>query len=61
MMCIRDRLSPLEAMEAAISGERCHQNFEADLHKCINLTESIEEFESCWSCLIDWYDLTEFG
>ncbi|XP_014519507.1 protein FAR1-RELATED SEQUENCE 5 [Vigna radiata var. radiata] len=36
-----------------------HHNFEVDLHKCINLTESIEEFESCWSCLIDRYDLTK--
>ncbi|XP_027911300.1 protein FAR1-RELATED SEQUENCE 5-like [Vigna unguiculata] len=34
-----------------------HHNFEADLHKCINLTESIEEFESCWTCLTDRYDL----
>ncbi|RDX79174.1 Protein FAR1-RELATED SEQUENCE 5, partial [Mucuna pruriens] len=36
-----------------------HHNFEADLHKCVNLTESIEEFESCWSSLIDRYDLKE--
>ncbi|TKY70217.1 FAR1-RELATED SEQUENCE 5 [Spatholobus suberectus] len=36
-----------------------HHNFEADLHKCVNLTESIEEFESCWSSLIDGYDLKE--
>lgn len=36
-----------------------HLNFEADLHKCVNLTESIEEFESCWSSLIDRYDLKE--
>lgn len=36
-----------------------HPNFEADLHKCVNLTESIEEFESCWSSLINRYDLKE--
>lgn len=36
-----------------------HHNFEADLHKCVNLTESTEEFESCWSSLIDRYDLRE--
>lgn len=36
-----------------------HQSFEADLHKCVNLTESIEEFESCWGSLIDRYDLRE--
>jgi len=36
-----------------------HQNFDADLHKCVTLTESIEEFESCWSSLIDCHDLRE--
>ncbi|KAK7307412.1 hypothetical protein VNO77_40452 [Canavalia gladiata] len=36
-----------------------HPSFEADLHKCVNLTESTEEFESCWSSLIDRYDLRE--
>lgn len=36
-----------------------HHNFEADLHKCVNLTESIEEFETCWSSLVDMYDLRE--
>ncbi|KAK9285282.1 hypothetical protein L1049_024472 [Liquidambar formosana] len=36
-----------------------HPNFEAELHKCVNLTESIEEFESCWLSLIDRYDLRE--
>ncbi|KAK4783516.1 hypothetical protein SAY86_007890 [Trapa natans] len=40
----------------------CHMflkypNFEADFHKCVNLTESIDEFESCWLTLIDRYDL----
>ncbi|CAL0331648.1 unnamed protein product [Lupinus luteus] len=36
-----------------------HHNFEPDLHKCVNLTDSIEEFESCWSSLIDSYNLRE--
>ncbi|KAM4129125.1 hypothetical protein ACJW30_02G220500 [Castanea mollissima] len=36
-----------------------HLNFEAELHKCVNMTESIEEFESCWFSLIDRYDLRE--
>ncbi|GMY11043.1 protein FAR1-RELATED SEQUENCE 5-like [Fagus crenata] len=36
-----------------------HPNFEAELHKCVNMTESIEEFESCWLSLIDRYDLRE--
>lgn len=36
-----------------------YPNFEADFHKCVNLTESIEEFESCWLALIDRYDLRD--
>ncbi|KAL7237205.1 hypothetical protein ACSBR1_020301 [Camellia fascicularis] len=34
-----------------------HPNFEADFHKCVNLTDSIEEFETCWLALVDKYDL----
>ncbi|XP_019256878.1 PREDICTED: protein FAR1-RELATED SEQUENCE 5-like [Nicotiana attenuata] len=34
-------------------------NFEAEFHKCVSLTESIEEFEACWFTLIDKYDLGE--
>ncbi|KAF8409870.1 hypothetical protein HHK36_002388 [Tetracentron sinense] len=36
-----------------------HPSFEAEFHKCINLTESIEEFESCWLSLIERYSLRE--
>ncbi|XP_028780991.1 protein FAR1-RELATED SEQUENCE 5 [Neltuma alba] len=36
-----------------------HPNFEAEFHKCVNLTESIEEFESCWLTLVDRYDLRD--
>ncbi|XP_059623382.1 protein FAR1-RELATED SEQUENCE 5-like [Cornus florida] len=36
-----------------------HLNFESELHKCVNLTESTGEFESCWLSLIDKYDLGE--
>ncbi|PIA56956.1 hypothetical protein AQUCO_00700960v1 [Aquilegia coerulea] len=36
-----------------------HPHFEAEFHKCVDLAESIEEFESCWSSLIDTYDLRE--
>lgn len=36
-----------------------HPNFEADFHKCVNLNESIEEFESCWLSLVDGYDLRD--
>ncbi|KAL3351041.1 hypothetical protein AABB24_023440 [Solanum stoloniferum] len=36
-----------------------HPNFEADFHKCVNLTESTEEFESCWLSLVDKYELRD--
>ncbi|XAR73650.1 hypothetical protein NMG60_11007690 [Bertholletia excelsa] len=36
-----------------------HPNFEAELHKCVNLSESTEEFECCWLSLVDRYDLRE--
>ncbi|XP_042494796.1 protein FAR1-RELATED SEQUENCE 5-like [Macadamia integrifolia] len=36
-----------------------HPTFEAEFHKCVNLAESIEEFESCWMALIDRYGLRE--
>lgn len=36
-----------------------HPTFEADFHKCVNLTESIEEFESCWLSLLDKYELRD--
>ncbi|XP_048429694.1 protein FAR1-RELATED SEQUENCE 5-like [Pyrus x bretschneideri] len=36
-----------------------HPTFEADFHKCVNLTESIEEFESYWLSLVDKYSLRD--
>ena len=45
-----------EKLSHVLSG---HPNFEAELHKCVNLTESIEEFESCWFSLIDRYYIRE--
>lgn len=36
-----------------------HPNFEAVFHKCVNLTDSIDEFESCWLSLIDRYGLRD--
>ncbi|KAM1031524.1 hypothetical protein ACFX2C_035300 [Malus domestica] len=36
-----------------------HPTFEADFHKCVNLTESIEEFESYWLSLVDRYNLRD--
>lgn len=34
-----------------------HPNFQLELYNCINLTETIEEFESSWNAVIDKYDL----
>ncbi|GAB2274481.1 hypothetical protein Dimus_039087 [Dionaea muscipula] len=34
-----------------------HPNFQVDLYNCINLTETIEEFESSWASVIDKYNL----
>lgn len=34
-----------------------YPNFEAEFHKCVNLAESTEEFESCWLSLVDRYGL----
>ncbi|XP_060168758.1 protein FAR1-RELATED SEQUENCE 5 isoform X1 [Lycium barbarum] len=36
-----------------------HPNFEVDFHKCVNLTESTEEFESSWLSLVDKYELRD--
>lgn len=36
-----------------------HPHFEAVFHKSVNLSESPEEFESCWHSLVDKYDLRE--
>lgn len=37
----------------------CHAypNFQVELYNCINLTETIEEFELSWSSILDKYDL----
>lgn len=37
-----------------------HPNFEAEFHKCVDLTESIEEFESCWFSLLDKHELRDY-
>ncbi|KAK9911640.1 hypothetical protein M0R45_035536 [Rubus argutus] len=34
-----------------------HPNFQVELYNCINLTETIEEFELSWDCILDKYDL----
>lgn len=34
-----------------------HPNFQVELYNCINLTQTIEEFESSWELIISKYDL----
>lgn len=36
-----------------------HPGFEADFHKCVNLPESVDEFESCWLSVLGRYDLRD--
>ncbi|KAL2940384.1 Protein FAR1-RELATED SEQUENCE 5 [Bienertia sinuspersici] len=36
-----------------------HPGFETDFHKCVNLPESVDEFESCWLSLLDRYNLRD--
>lgn len=36
-----------------------HPSFESDLHKTVNLTDSVEDFESCWFSLLDKYELRD--
>ncbi|CAN0923251.1 Protein FAR1-RELATED SEQUENCE 3 [Linum grandiflorum] len=35
-----------------------HPDLQLDLHNCINLTETVEEFELAWSSIIEKYDLS---
>ncbi|XP_011080506.1 protein FAR1-RELATED SEQUENCE 3 [Sesamum indicum] len=34
-----------------------HPNFQVDLYNCINMTQTVEEFESFWASLLEKYDL----
>ncbi|XP_077226730.1 protein FAR1-RELATED SEQUENCE 5-like isoform X2 [Tasmannia lanceolata] len=42
-------------------GDICktHKNLEHEFRNCINQTETIDEFESCWGSLLDTFDLRE--
>ncbi|KAK9000799.1 hypothetical protein V6N11_081285 [Hibiscus sabdariffa] len=55
-------MGPRRIMSALIKeygGISKHPTFEADFHKCVNLPESVEEFESCWLSLVDRYELRD--
>ncbi|KAL3620277.1 hypothetical protein CASFOL_035189 [Castilleja foliolosa] len=34
-----------------------HHNFEIELYNCINMTKTVEEFESFWESIVEKYDL----
>ncbi|KAI7754376.1 hypothetical protein M8C21_025608 [Ambrosia artemisiifolia] len=34
-----------------------HPNFQVELYNCINSTDTIDEFETMWDCILDRYDL----
>ncbi|KAL2934158.1 Protein FAR1-RELATED SEQUENCE 5 [Bienertia sinuspersici] len=36
-----------------------YPGFEAEFHKCVNLPESVDEFEACWLSLLDRYGLRD--
>ncbi|PIA24711.1 hypothetical protein AQUCO_78000002v1 [Aquilegia coerulea] len=46
-----------EAQEKLSAVYHMHPTFEADFRKCINTTETIEEFESCWGSLLERYSV----
>ncbi|XP_022772525.1 protein FAR1-RELATED SEQUENCE 5-like isoform X2 [Durio zibethinus] len=48
-----------EAQEKLSDVYHLHPSFEADFQRCINLTETVDEFESCWESLLLKYSLGE--
>lgn len=48
-----------EAQEKLSTVYHMHPTFEAEFRKCINLTETVEEFESCWESLLERYGVMD--
>lgn len=46
-----------EAQEKLSDIYHSHPTFEAEFQRCINMTETIDEFESCWESLLQRYDI----
>ncbi|KAK1554851.1 hypothetical protein Q3G72_018320 [Acer saccharum] len=46
-----------EAQEKLSDVYHSHPNFEAEFHRCINVIDSVDEFESCWDSLFQRYNL----
>ena len=48
-----------EAQEKLFHVNQSHLTFESEFQRCINLTETIDEFESCWESLLQKYNLMD--
>ena len=48
-----------EAQEKLFHVNQSHLTFEAEFQRCINLTETIDEFESSWESLLEKYNLLD--
>lgn len=48
-----------EAQEKLSHVYQSHPNFEAEFHRCINMTETVDEFESCWESILQRYELRD--
>ncbi|XP_050235418.1 protein FAR1-RELATED SEQUENCE 5-like isoform X4 [Mercurialis annua] len=48
-----------EAQERLSEVYQSHPSFDMDFQKCINMTDTVDEFESCWESLIQKYDLRD--
>lgn len=48
-----------EAQERLSQSLQSFPTFEAEFQKCVNLTETIEEFELCWGSLLGRYNLID--
>ncbi|CAI9105974.1 OLC1v1005024C5 [Oldenlandia corymbosa var. corymbosa] len=46
-----------EGQERMVRISRAYPNFQVELYNCINLTQTIEEFEFSWDCLLEKYGL----
>ncbi|XP_062098736.1 protein FAR1-RELATED SEQUENCE 5-like [Humulus lupulus] len=46
-----------EAQEKLSDVYLWHPNFEAEFFRCINSTETVDDFESCWESLVQRYNL----
>lgn len=46
-----------EAQEKLSEVYHSHPSFEAEFLRCINMTETIDDFESCWESLLQRYNL----